>query len=208
MYKFIAHRGNNDNNCENKFDCLKDIVNYDYIYGIEVDVRESLDRVLVLNHNSFIKKNHSIYFISKTNYKNLNLTTLKYLLDNDYTKKIIILDIKDNIDINKFYKFIKKYYYLNIYICSFNYDFVYKLKSNYKLLKVGLIIGYNMNINKDINIFDFLSIHYNVKKIFNKDLFIWTVNNYKLLDKLPNNLGIITDNSYDLKNKDLQKKST
>ena len=63
MYKFIAHRGNNDNNCENKFDCLKDIVNYDYIYGIEVDVRESLDRVLVLNHNSFIKKNHSIYFI-------------------------------------------------------------------------------------------------------------------------------------------------
>ena len=172
MYKFIAHRGNNSDTCENTFDCLRTIVNYDYIYGIEIDVRESLDKILVLNHNSFIKKDHNIYFISKTNCKDLNLTTLEYLLDNINTSKIIILDIKDNIDINKFYKFIKKYKHLNIYICSFNYDFVYTLKSNYKSLKVGIIIGYNMNINKDINIFDFLSIHYNVKKIFYKDFFI------------------------------------
>ena len=200
MYKLIAHRGNNSNNCENRFDCLKTIINYKYIYGIEVDVRESLDKVLVLNHNSFIKKKNNIYFISKTNSKDLNLTTLEYLLNNINTDKIIILDIKDNIDIDKFYKFIKKYNHLNIYICSFNYDFAYNLKNNYKSLKVGLIIGYSMNNNKDINIFDFLSIHYNVKKIFNKDLFIWTINNYKLLDKLPDNIGIITDNSYDLKN--------
>ena len=199
MYKFIAHRGNNSDTCENTFDCLRTIVNYDYIYGIEIDVRESLDKILVLNHNSFIKKDHNIYFISKTNCKDLNLTTLEYLLDNINTSKIIILDIKDNIDINKFYKFIKKYKHLNIYICSFNYDFVYILKSNYKSLKVGIIIGYNMNINKDINIFDFLSIHYNVKKKYNKDIFVWTVNNYKLLNKLPNNIGIITDKSYELK---------
>ena len=200
MYKFIAHRGNNSGTCENKFECLKTIINYDYIYGIEIDVRNSRDNVLVLNHNSFIKKNHNIYFISKTDSKDLNLTTLEYLLNNINTDKIIILDIKDNIDINKFYKFIKKYKYLNIYICSFNYDFVYTLKSNYQALKVGLIIGYNMNINKDINIFDFLSVHYNIKKQFRKDLFIWTVNNYKLLNKLPDNIGIITDNSYELKN--------
>lgn len=199
MYKFIAHRGNNSSSCENDFECLKNIINYDYIYGIEIDVRKSLDNILILNHNSFIKKNHSIYFISKTNSKDLNLTTLKHLLNNINTNKVIILDIKDNIDIHKFYKFIKKYNHLNIYICSFNYDFVYKLKSNYQSLKVGLIIGYNININKDISIFDFLSVHYNVKKKFDKDIFIWTVNNYKLLSKLPNNIGIITDNSYELK---------
>lgn len=135
MYKFISHRGNDSKICENKFDCIKKIINYDYIHGIEVDVRETKDKVLVLNHNSFIKKNNIIYFISKTNYNSIKIDTLKHLLDNINTKKIIILDIKDNIDINRFYKFIKKYKHLNIYICSFNYNFVYKLKKKIQIIK-------------------------------------------------------------------------
>lgn len=57
-----------------------------------------------------------------------------------------------------------------------------------------------INSNKNTDIFDFLSIYYKVKNIYNKDIFMWTINNYKLLDKLPNNIGIITDRSFELKN--------
>lgn len=211
MNKFIAHRGNNTNKCENNLECLKQVLNYDYIYGIEVDVRQTKDFKLILSHNSYIRKNLNFYNINKLTLKelkyklkgeNFKINTLKELLSNISTNKIILLDIKDKIKINNLYKIIKKYEHLNIYICSFNYEFVYLLKKTYPNLKVGLIIGYKMNENKDISIFDFISVHYNSVDKYKKDHFIWTVNNISILKNIKNNLGIITDNSYFLNKKE------
>ena len=113
-----------------------------------------------------------------------------------------VIDIKDKIDIKDLYKLLKKYHHLNIYVCSFHYDLMYLLKKRYPKLKVGIIIGYTMNEKKNIDIFDFISIHYNYNNKYLKDHFIWTVNHPLIFKNLDNNLGIITDNSY-LLNKNL-----
>ena len=89
--------------------------------------------------------------------------------------------------------------YLNLYICSFHYDLVLRLKKAYPHLKVGLIIGYTMNENKDITPFDFLSVHYYSANKYEKDIFIWTVNCPIVFKRIPNSLGVITDSSYILK---------
>lgn len=214
MNKFIAHRGNNVNKCENNLECLKQVLNYDYIYGIEVDIRQTKDLKLVLSHNSYIRRDLNFYNINKLTLKELKkniykikdeyfkISTLKELLSSINTNKIILLDIKDKIKINNLYNTIKKYKYLNIYICSFNYELVSLLKKTYPNLKVGLIIGYKMNENKDISIFDFISVHYNSVDKYKKEHFIWTVNNISMLKNIKNNLGIITDNSYILNKKE------
>ena len=214
MNKFIAHRGNNVDKCENNLECLKQVLNYNYISGIEVDIRQTKDLKLVLSHNSYIRRDLNFYNINKLTLKELKkniykikgeyfkISTLKELLSNINTNKIILLDIKDKIKINNLYNTIKKYKYLNIYICSFNYELVSLLKKTYPNLKVGLIIGYKMNENKDISIFDFISVHYNSVDKYKKEHFIWTVNNISMLKNIKNNLGIITDNSYILNKKE------
>lgn len=208
MSNFIAHRGNNADACENEISCLKTVLNYNYVSGVEVDVRQTKDKKLILSHNSFLRKDFNFYFISKYNLyqlkkktfmlkgKKYKISTLKEFLSNLKTEKIILIDIKDKIDIKSFYKLIKKYNYLNIYICSFHYDLMYLLKKRYPKLKVGIIIGYTMNEKRNIDIFDFVSIHYNYHNKYLKDYFIWTVNHPYILKNLDNNLGIITDNSY------------
>ena len=211
MNNFIAHRGNNNDTCENQLSCLKEVLNYDYVSGVEIDIRQTKDKKLVLSHNSFLKKDFNFYFISKYNLyelkkkdfvlkgKKYTISTLKEFLSNIKTEKIILIDIKDKINLKNFYKLIKKYSYLNIYICSFHYDLMYLLKKRYPKLKVGIIIGYTMNDKKKIDIFDFVSIHYSYNNKYLKDHFIWTVNCPFVLKNLDNNLGIITDNSYLLK---------
>lgn len=211
MKKLIAHRGNNHDVCENNLTCLKRVLNYDYIAGVEVDIRQTKDSKLVLSHNSFVRKDLNLYFISKTSLKelkkhhyklkgqNFKIHTLKQFLSSIHTNKIILLDIKDNIEIEILYKTIKKFQHLNLYICSFHYDLVLKLKTIYPHLKVGLIIGYTMNENKDITPFDFLSVHYCSASKYEKNLFIWTVNCPIVFKKISNSLGVITDNSYILK---------
>ena len=56
MNNFIAHRGNNNDTCENQLSCLKEVLNYDYVSGVEIDIRQTKDKKLVLSHNSFLKK--------------------------------------------------------------------------------------------------------------------------------------------------------
>lgn len=214
MNKFIAHRGNNSDNCENDLECLKQVLNYDYVSGVEIDIRQTKDSKLVLSHNSFVRKDFNFYFIFKTTLKQLkrytynvkgktfNIHTLKEFLSSIKTEKLILIDVKDNINIDLLYKIIKKYSNLNIYICSFKYDLVFEIKRKYPHLKVGLIIGYKMNENKDITPFDFISVHYNSVDKYKKEHFVWTVNNSLILNNLKNNLGIITDNSYILSKKE------
>lgn len=207
---FIAHRGNNILKCENRLEIIKKVLELDYISGIEVDIRKTLDNKFILSHNQFLKSDRLIN-INKVKLKDLlkekfyidnkpfEIHTLNELLSID-TRKIILLEIKDNININKLNKILKKYSYLNLYVCSFNYDFISNFKKKYPNYKCGLIIGYLMNLNKNYDIFDFLMFHYSSILNTNKPYFVWTVNNLKIFNKLDNNiLGCITDISYKFK---------
>jgi len=207
---FIAHRGNNIINCENRLEIITNILKIDYISGVEVDIRKTLDNKLILSHKQF-KKSDKIINISK--YKLKDLLKMDFYIDNKIfkihtleellsinTDKIFLLEIKDNININKLNKILKKYSSSNLYICSFNYDFISNLKRKYPNYKCGLIIGYLMNLNKNYDIFDFLMFHYSSILNTNKPYFVWTVNNIKIFNKLKNNiLGCITDTAHKLK---------
>lgn len=208
---FIAHRGNNILKCENRLELIKDVLELNYISGIEVDIRKTLDNKLILSHNQFLKSNKLIN-INKTKLKDLlketfyidnkpfEIHTLNELLSIN-TNKIILLEIKDKLNINKLNKILKNYSHLNLYICSFNHDFISNFKKKFPNYKCGLIIGYLMNLNKNFNIFDFLMFHYSSILNTNKPYFVWTVNNIKIFNKLDNNIfGCITDVSYKFKN--------
>ena len=215
--KIIAHRGNNLDKVENNISGILNSLNYDYIDGVEIDVRMTLDNKIVICHDLIIKTiNNEFKILQKERLNNLRKETfikskkkykinkLESLLKKIKTDKLIIIECKLEMgNINKFVKSIlkvlKKYKNLNILLCSFNYDLATKLKSRYK--KVGLLIGYKININKNKN-FDYLL----VSSSYNNDLsvpyFVWTINsinNYNKIMEINKNscfLGIITDKSY------------
>ena len=153
IFIFIAHRGNDNHKYkENSILGLLYSLNKDYIKGIELDIRITLDNKFVLNHNA----THDFKVIKNTKQKALKLDTLEDLLKKIKSSKIIMIEIKDD-DISivkKLHKVIRKYK-LNYYIFSFNYNVVKTFKETYPKYNVGLLVTKVINSNKDINIFDF-----------------------------------------------------
>lgn len=193
---FIAHRGNNGGEYkENSVSAFINCFNTSYIDGIEMDVRLTSDGVLVVSHSDLFNGK----VISKTKFFKLGIDSLDYVLSCLSNKKIIIIDVKgNNLDIvDKLYSVLSKYDY-RFYVCSFNYDIVSLFKEKYSNYKVGLIIGYMINIDKIHNDFDFNLLHYNLfKRIGNKESFIWTVNDRFVYDIVKKYCSfIITDRAY------------
>lgn len=195
IFIFIAHRGNDNHKyTENSILGLLYSLNKEYISGIELDIRITLDNKFVLNHNA----THDFKVIKNTKQKDLKLDTLEDLLKKIKSSKIIMIEIKDD-DISivkKLHKVIRKYK-LNYYIFSFNYNIVKTFKETYPKYKVGLLVTKVINSNKDINIFDFIAYKTNAYKKIDKQTFIWTIN--ERLDFLKynkKNVFIITDKSY------------
>lgn len=190
--KIIAHRGNDGINKENSLKSIINSLNKNYIDGVEFDIRLTKDKRFILNHDPFYKK----YFIKNTTSKKLikqGLDTLDDILNQINTNKILLIEVKEENNIKKTSKYLNRVlrrYNLNIYICSFNYNFIkyFNKKYNYKC---GLIIGKNINKNHIINNFSFNSISYKYKgKVPNKETFYWTINNPKEIEEKQN---IITD---------------
>lgn len=193
---FIAHRGNNGMGyAQNSVSAFVNCFNTSYIDGVEMDVRLTLDGVVVVSHSDFFDGK----VISKTKFSRLGIDSLDYVLSCLSDKKKIIIDVKgDNLDIvDKLYSVLVKYDY-QFYICSFNYDIVSLFRDRYSSYKVGLIIGYMLNIDRINNSFDFNLIHYNlVKRIGNKESFVWTVNDKFIYDVVKKYSSlIITDKAY------------
>lgn len=201
MY-LISHRGNNNHDYkENTKEALITSYNTPYIDGIELDIRLTKDNIIVLSHDNITNGK----IINKTNYKKIkHLDKLEDILKQLSDKKKIIIDIKvENIKlIDTLYDTIKNYNY-KFYICSFNYKIINMFKTKYKKYKTGLIIGYMLNLDKIYNNLDFNSLEYNLIKRINKnkEIFIWTVNDKKILNKIKKieNINIITDKPYLLK---------
>jgi Glycerophosphoryl diester phosphodiesterase len=203
--KLISHRGNNNHKYkENTKEALLETLKADYIDGVELDIRLTKDNKYVIVHNtSYVVFGLVRKFISSITLKEAKkdgLNSLEEFLDGVNTNKIIILDVKKEIgncdyDVKELIALLKKYNKLNLWICSFCYEIVNKLKKERKHT-VGLLISDIINKNKDIKRFDFVSLSrnsYNDIKT-NKVKMVWTINKK---EHLKNNYEyIITDKAH------------
>ena len=219
MIKFIAHRGNDKHSYdENSKDAILNVLKKDYICGVEFDIRITKDKRFVIHHNSTINlssngtgfiKNKTLKDLKKLKFgkNNYKIDTLEEVLKdikNINSQKIILIEIKEEFnyskkEIIKLISILKKFKSLNIYICSFNYKLLIKLKK-YLNFKVGLIISKIINNSKDIKMFDFLSVHNNIYQKYKnfKEVMVWTINTKEDLKKINNKNYIITDKAYKL----------
>lgn len=194
----ISHRGNNNHKYkENTLEAIKNVLEKDYVDGVEFDVRMTNDNKFVLSHSPIYKDD----LIKNKKQKELNLDELNYVLKNIETNKIILIDIKCELfDYKKIAlylnKVLKKYKKLNIYLCSFNYDLILYMKKKYKYIS-GLLVSNIINRNKNYSLFDFIAINYKVDKNINNTLMYWTINKKDIMRKYLNKeVYIITDKPY------------
>ena len=164
---FIAHRGLFDDNIkENTIEAFDNAFNNGY-EGIEFDVRLTKDKIPVILHDSFLSRVFGVKGLLK-NY------TYQELLDNKieipkfedvisrYNNKVMIIELKEKIDITKYIKDKRNLYYIS----SFNYDYIsYLNKSVY--YKLG-VINYILNSGIDYSKIDFIMV---LDSIYNKKLF-------------------------------------
>ena len=210
--KLISHRGlNNHEYKENSREAIISSLNEDYIAGVEIDIRLTKDKKLVLYHDKLINIG-----IDKEKYvKNLTLSELKTYTNNTVcelnellielnTNKEILIEIKyeDNnykeiVDI--VYETIKNYLNLNIKICSFNKDVISYFKKKYKNYQVGLIIGIKKNKYRFFNFYNFNSISILHHKLLKNNDYVWTIddiNTFNMLKNKGKNIAIITNKAY------------
>lgn len=164
---FIAHRGLYDNNIkENTIEAFDNAFRNGY-QGIEFDVRITKDKVPVILHDSFLSRVFEEqgllrnFTYKELRNKNIDIPKLEDVI-NRYQNKVMIIELKEKIDITKYLENPKNEYYIS----SFNYDYVAYLKksSNYKL---G-VINYVLNSGVDYSKLDFIMI---LDSIYNKKLF-------------------------------------
>lgn len=188
----ISHRGNDKHNFkENSKEAVLDVLNKDYIDGIELDIRFTKDKKMILNHGNIY--NNKI--IKYTMYNDLPFEDIYNIFKNIKTNKIIILEIKDNDleNIPYILHFIKVFNYLNIYIQSFHKEILLNLKNIIKN-KIGIVC---FHIPNDTNNYDFISLLYQNYKYINKEIFVWTVNKEKQIKRFISlDINIITDKPY------------
>ncbi len=221
--EYIAHRGNDKINAENRLEYILKTLENPLVDGIEVDVHLTKDYQLVLSHNLFLKEKTFDYTcICKSKLRNLQkkqfvfegnvfkIHTLKELLEKLPANKILIIECKTTLADHKRYakaleKCVRKYKNKKICICSFDYAFLKDFKKYYPEYSCGLLIGYTLNQNKNYDIFDFLSVHSNLVKIYfqKKPCYVWTVNDKKEIEKLKqtNIKGVISDHINQLRSK-------
>lgn len=211
MKKWIAHRGNNNHgHAENTKEALLASLATDYIAGIELDVRKTKDNQLVIIHNPTItwtsNGNGIVKYMNLKELEQYNFGTEKHpskictlndLLKEIQSQKVIMIEAKEN-DIGELlYHTIQNYTRLNLYICSFDYDFVISFKKKYPNYKVGLIMGDMINHNRNTSTLDFISTK-DIHKKTSQEIFYWGIDK-KTLEQVDSNATIITDNAYRFK---------
>ena len=179
--KNIIHRGITSKNIkENSYSAIKKAIKDKESIGVEFDIRLTKDKKIVLSHNSLINLN----VIEETNYseliKNNYLTTLDKILDID-TNKIFLIDIKTNNNYKVFSDILMNTinkYNKNIYLASFdkNITLLYR-RNNYNFI----ITNYKIISNNKI------------KKIKDKEIFLWTIHNNNELEEIKNKFSNIDD---------------
>ena len=135
--------------------------------------------------------------IEETNYsdliKNNYLTTLDKILDID-TNKIFLIDIKTNNNYKVFSDILMNTinkYNKNIYLASFDKNIIKYIKSKYKKGIITLLYRRN-NYNFIITNYKLIS-NNKIKKIKDKEIFLWTIHNNNELEEIKNKFSNIDD---------------
>lgn len=149
--QLIAHRGLwNKNIKDNSYEALKNGLLSNKYIGIECDIRTTLDKKIIIYHNTLYKGN----LVRNTNYKDMKDIILLEDLLKIKTDKILLLEIKErDIDKNKLIKLLKKYK-RNYYIMSFNNSVIFELRKLNKDYKYG-VLNYILNSKSDYDL-DFI----------------------------------------------------
>ena len=192
--KYIIHRGITSKNIkENSYLAIKKAIKDKESIGVEFDIRLTKDHKIVLSHNSLINLN----VIEETNYsdliKNNYLTTLDKILDID-TNKIFLIDIKTNNNYKVFSDILMNTlnkYNKNIYLASFDKNIIKYIKSKYKKGIITLLYRRN-NYNFIITNYKLIS-NNKIKKIKDKEIFLWTIHNNIELEEIKNKFSNIGD---------------
>ncbi len=195
MNKIIAHRGKTNKKVkENTYLAIINALNDYNIDGVEFDIRLTLDNKIVLSHDSnIIRTSNGIGKIENMSLKNLQkynfgsknfyqtIPTLDKIL-NIKTNKILLIEVKVNNNIKKFSKILisllKNYNLDNIYITSFNKNFLKTLKKTN--INIGPLIINNNIKNKRFNFYVLNYLTFKDKtikklKLKNKKIFIWSL---------------------------------
>ena len=192
--KYIIHRGITSKDIkENSYTAIKKAIKDKESIGVEFDIRLTKDHKIVLSHNFLINLN----VIEETNYsdliKNNYLTTLDKILDID-TNKIFLIDIKTNNNYKVFGDILMNTlnkYNKNIYLASFDKNIIKYIKSKYKKGIITLLYKRN---NYDFIITNYKLISNNkIKKIKDKEIFLWTIHNNNELEEIKNKFSNIGD---------------
>ena len=184
--KYIIHRGITSKNIkENSYSAIKKAIKDKESIGVEFDIRLTKDKKIVLSHNSLINLN----VIEETNYseliKNNYLTTLD---------KILEIDIKTNNNYKVFSDILMNTinkYNKNIYLASFDKNIIKYIKSKYKKGIITLLYRRN-NYNFIITNYKLIS-NNKIKKIKDKEIFLWTIHNNNELEEIKNKFSNIGD---------------
>lgn len=192
--KYIIHRGITSKDIkENSYTAIKKALKDKESIGVELDIRLTKDHKIVLSHNSLINLN----VIEETNYsdliKNNYLTTLDKILDID-TNKIFLIDIKTNNNYKVFSDILMNTlnkYNKNIYLASFDKNIIKYIKSKYKKGIITLLYRRN-NYNFIITNYKLIS-NNKIKKIKDKEIFLWTIHNNNELEEIKNKFSNIDD---------------
>lgn len=201
MDKIIAHRGIYNNKIkENTYLAIFNAFNNKYIYGVEFDIRLTKDNKIVVIHDKTINRtsngigiveNMTLKELQKYNFGSKNfyqvVPTLEKILEIN-TNKLFLIEIKVSNNIKLFSKIIlnilNKYKNKKIYLMSFNKDILNIIRSNNKNLNIGLIYLTNNIKSYKYNFYVLYDKFINKNLINNlinrnKEVFIWTINNYK-----------------------------
>lgn len=226
MINLIAHRGNNNHEYkENTINAILASLNKDYIKGVELDVRLTKDKKIVVIHDytinrtsngSGIVKNMTLKDLRKYNFGTKNKPDMIPLLDEVLKKirsdKIIVIELKTEFDdvieiSNRVIKIVKKYPKLNIYLTGFSHKLTSYIKEKEPNLKIGFA---NIIVTNKTNFDDSYDAHFINYKFFNnyeteKPLFFWTINKTDFFNEkknvITNNMYFVTDIAYLLKDR-------
>ena len=181
--QLIAHRGLITKDIkENTIESFKNAIKNGYD-GIELDVRLTKDKKIVVIHNNLINKtSNGTGSVNNYNYKDL----LKYnfgskkipsripLLESVLRRiknKIVVIELKEKIDLKDLEKILDKYNKNDYYISSFNKKYIDNIIDT--KYKKGLI-NYVFNSNIDLKKYDFLMI---LEDLFNENIYNYLKNN-------------------------------
>lgn len=211
MDKIIAHRGiYNSKIKENTYLAIFNAFNNKNIYGVEFDIRLTKDNKIVIIHDKTINRtsngigiveNMTLKELQKYNFGSKNfyqtIPTLEKILEIN-TNKLFLIEIKVSNNSKLFSKILldilDKYKTQKIYLMSFNKEILNIIKNNNVNFNIGLIyltnniksyrynfyVLYDNLINKDL-------INNLINR--NKEVFVWTINNYKEFNNIKNKIN-------------------